>query len=234
MGLEKQKNALLEKLAPSFKYPLHKLRKGESASFKYHDRNAFANEFTDTEKCDVNPEVLIRYLILMYTKGSPAVEQHPENIGKRKTYVMELLGFEPDEEGKYVEEGLNEMLRLRGEGIRQKFALFLSIQQSSEWAILCHAWESLEAIFTHDVKPTDPDEILKQQKAIHEIRENIRRSYESLTVGDKSKALEEAIEYFRAHRGLMLRPEETIYEDEKKTPIEPSKQKWPTNLKYND
>lgn len=195
------------KLLEGFKYPLHKLKDGESAIFKWPDIAAYADVFcADDISCD--HETVMRYLILMYTPGSPAVLQHP-HIGKRKTWVMELLGEEPDESGRYVD--YNDMLLIRGDGMRNRFVTFLMIQHSSDWSFMVHAQEELEYLMRL-TPTTDPDEGMKRRKHMEETRKQIEACVDRITAADKSRALQDGIEWFRAQRSLKIRPEERIME----------------------
>jgi hypothetical protein len=193
------------RLLENFKYPLHKLGKDESAILKYQDIAAYADVFAAPDT-DIDPEIIIRYLILLYTPNSPAFLQHP-HVGKRKTLVMSWLDIEPDDKGHFPE--YNDMLLLRGEAMRRRFVTFLSIQHSLQWSIMHHAMEDME--YFMQLRPaTETTEALQRRKLIEETREQIENAMKRITAYDNSKALEDAIEWFTAQRTLRIRMEERI------------------------
>lgn len=196
---------LPSKLLNGFKYPLHLLKKDESAILKYQDIAAYADVFSAPDT-DIDPEIIIRYLILLYTPNSPAFLQHP-HVGKRKTLVMSWLDIEPDDKGHFPE--YNDMLLLRGDAMRRRFVTFLSIQHSLQWSIMHHAMEDME--YFMELRPTtDITEALQRRKLIEETREQIENAMKRITAYDNSKALEDAIEWFTAQRTLRIRVEERI------------------------
>lgn len=207
------------KLLDGFKYRIDKLKPGESAILKWPDIAAYADIFI-ADDIEGDCEVVMRYIILCYTPGSPAVFQHPTSIGKRKTYVCEILDIPIDEDGRY---GVyNDMLLVRGEGMRRRLATYLSIQHSVEWAILCDAQTELESVI-ESRNPVQSDEALKRRKLIEDLRVTIEESVARLTKYDDSKAVEDSIIYFTSQRSLKIRPEERI--DSLPKPTTPEKAK---------
>lgn len=190
-----------------FKYRLDELEEGESAILKFPDLSAYGDVFTSNEiTCD--QEVMIRYFIMMYTPGSFAISQY-SNVGKRKTYVMGLLGITCDEDGRYPD--YNDLLLLRGNGIRTAFVTFLMIQQSLDWAYMMHAVEELEILMR--LPPSiDSDAGIRRRKQMEECRSQIEEAMARLTVSEKSRTVLDSIEWFRAQRTLNIRPEERMYD----------------------
>lgn len=183
------------------------MKDGESAILSFPDLTAYSDVFTSADiTCD--HEVMIRYLILMYTPGSFAISQH-NNPGKRKTYVMSLLGVEPDSEGKYPE--YNDLLLIRTDGVRRAFVTFLMIQGSMDWAYMMHAVEELELLM--QMPPSiDPDIGKKRRSQMEECRTQIEEAMGRITAAEKSRVVSDSIEWFRAQRTLKIRPEERIYD----------------------
>lgn len=68
-------------------------------------------------------DLVMRYIIMMYAKGSEYVENYPK-IGKRKTKVLEKLGIMADSENKF-EKNLSNMLIGKNRLVQQKLQPFL-------------------------------------------------------------------------------------------------------------
>lgn len=190
-----------------FKYRIDKLKEGESAILKFPDLMAYGDVFASPE-ITMDHEVVIRYLILMYTPGSPAISLH-NHIGKRKVYALSLLGVQHDENGVYPE--YNDLLLLRGDGIRKAFVTFLMIQHSIDWAYMMHAIEELEMLMKMHAT-VDGDMGTKRRKQMQECRNQIEEAVDRLASAERSRVVFDAIEWFRAQRSLKIRPEERIYE----------------------
>jgi len=196
-----------QKLLSDFKYNLHQLKSGESAILKWPDIAAYADVFlADNLDAGVDPEVVMKYIILCYTPTSPMVHQHP-HIGKRKTQVMKLLDLDCDENGHYGE--YNNVLLLRGDGIRNRVVTFLNIQHHLDYTIYVHAAEELDEILRLRV-PSDAEDAMKRRKLIEETRRQMEDALDRITLHDKSKALEDSIQYFTAQRVLPIRVEQRI------------------------
>lgn len=199
--------AISAKLLAGFKYPLHELKKGESAILKWPDIAAYADVFCqDDLGTGVDHEVVMKYIILCYTPDSPLVHQHP-HIGKRKTQVMKVLDIECDDQGHYGD--YNDILLLRGNGIRQRVVTFLNIQHHVDYTLYVHAAEELDEIL-RERTPVDPEDAMKRRKLIEETRSQMEDALNRLTKHDKSRALEDSIQYFTAQRVLPIRIEQRI------------------------
>ena len=74
-----------------------------------------------------------------------------------------------------------------------------------------HAMEEMEYLM--QMRPAgDLSEKLQQRKLIEETRNQIEEAMDRITAYDKSKALEDAIQWFTAQRSLRIRPEERLRE----------------------
>lgn len=193
------------KLFEGFRYRIDLLKPGESAILKWPEIAAYSDVFLAADT-GVDDEIIAKYLILMYTPGSPAITQN-YHLKKRKTWVMDFLGISADSDGRYME--YDNMLRCRGEGMRRRLVTYLSIQQSTDWAIFCHAQLELESVMELDPSG-DPDILLKRRKLIEEIRLQIADAKDRIMVDGKERSMEDAIDWFYASRRLELRREEQI------------------------
>lgn len=160
-------------------------------------------------------EVVMRYIIMMYALGSSYIDSYPK-IGKRKTRIMETLNILPNKENKY-EKNVSDMLANKNQLILRKIAAFLTLQCSSDWAIMLKSQEDLEEILSMKL-PDDPNKQLARQKAIEEIRRQIEECKKRILDSDKSALLEKEVSEFVAYSTLGLRPEERAmnnYKEEK-------------------
>jgi hypothetical protein len=191
-----------------FKYRLDKLKEGESAIYAWPEIAEYANVFAEDDMHD--PETVMRYIILMYTPNSPVYKAEPGHLAKRKTNAMAILGIEPEPDGAYPE--YNDMLLLRSDGMRRRVALFLMIQHSMDWQIMCHAEEELYKLMTEDFNHRDPTDAKARRVLIEETREQFQNAKERIMDADNTRAVEDAVDWFRANNRKMMRIEERIAE----------------------
>jgi len=119
---------------------------------------------------------------------------------------MEMLSIFPNNENKY-EKNVSDMLANKNKLILRKIAAFLTLQCSSDWAILLKSQEELEEVLSLEL-PTDPNKQVARQKVIEEIRKQIENCKKRILENDKSKLLEAEVDEFVAYSTLGLRPEE--------------------------
>lgn len=191
-----------------FKYRIDELQPRESIFLKWPEIAAFSDIF-GAENLEYDIEVAMKYIILMYTPGSPCYRQHPV-LPKRKTFVMSILGIEPDDKGEYPE--YTDMLLLKSDEIRSRVAAFLMIQHDVDWTIMCHAEEELYSLITTKTESPDPKTVLDRRKLIEETRSQYEEAKKRITEADHSRAAWDAIDVFRATITLNLRPERRVYE----------------------
>lgn len=190
------------KLLTGFKYRIDKLKPGEQALTHFPEIAEYIDVFAAAD-VDEDPEIIVKFMILVYTPSSPLVKDHP-NVGKRKTLAMEYLGILPDEKGHYP--GFNNMLTVRGDGMRRRLATFLKIQHSMDWAVMCHAQDHLFSIMEEKM-PSDPAEALQKRKLINETRSQIEECLDRITAADSLRSVQDAVQWFSAQRTLPIRIE---------------------------
>lgn len=202
------------KLLDGFKYRIDKLKPTESALLKWPEIAAHKDIFL-ADDAQGDPELIVRYMILMYGHNTPLEQIHPI-IGKRKTYALELLDIPVDSDGRSKE--YNDMLLLRGDGIRRRFVAMITSQASMDWRLMCHAAESIEELLRlSSLETKDGMDIafdIAESQKIRNLIEETRKQYESakerLIKKENSIAADAAIEYFTAQRTLNLRIEERL------------------------
>jgi len=157
-------------------------------------------------------EVVMRYIIMMYALGSSYIDSYPK-IGKRKTKIMEMLNIAPNKENKY-DRNVSDMLANKNRLILKKIAAFLTLQCSSDWAIMLKSQEDLEEVLSMKL-PEDPTKQVARQKAIEDIRKQIEECKKRMLENDKSKTLEQEVSEFVAYTTLGLRVEERVMQNYK-------------------
>lgn len=210
-----------------FKYRIDKLKPGESVILKWPEIAAYSHIF-GADNLGYDIEIAMKYIILMYTPGSPCYRQHPV-LTKRKTFVMSILGVEANEKGEYPE--YTDMLLLRSDAIRSRVAAFLMIQHDVDWTIMCHAEEELYSLITTKLEEPDPKTVLERRKLIEETRSQFEDAKKRITEADQSRAVWDAIDTFRAAATLKLRPEERVFEAA--PAVIPEQAKWPKKKAAN-
>lgn len=191
------------------RYPIHNLKEGESV-FTIPILNeipVFKQEVGLPN--GVDNETLMKYIILCYSRTSPAVEKY-SNIGKRKTWVMNELGI-PQNSNKEYSEGWNSVLMNYNPLAVQKIAAFLTLDSPDDWATLISASEQLFAILQlpYPKEDRDANERIKQ---INSLKEQIKSSKEEVLKIDTAAVIEMGLGVFKAYSTLGLRPEERVLE----------------------
>jgi hypothetical protein len=192
------------------KYRLDEVPEGESVIMHFDDLRKHANAFTFQGDMppDLSPEFVMRYIILMYSPGTPA-QEIPE-LNKRKAWVLSQLNVRPDKDKK-LPESINGLLGNRYQNAVEKIVLFLRINRNMDWAILVAAEQKqsdlLVQMFT--AKEDVADERTLQQ-AIKMNRELYDEQMVKFLDGEKSKELSEAVNQYLSEENLGIDPETYI------------------------
>lgn len=202
-----------KELYKKIKYPIHKLKKGESA-LDLLDLATVKEHFAQTEREQIeglDPEFVIRYIILMNSPGSPAFMH--DHIGKRKTWVLKELGIEPDANGRY-EDGVNNMVLKKIPEINRKIVVFNTLQRPADWSILMHSQETLFELLNPEDKEDGQGYSAEETKKRFEVIETVRKAYNSalerLNEHNADLIQQNSIELFAAQSFLGIRHEEVL------------------------
>jgi hypothetical protein len=195
------------KLYVKMKYRIDKVSASDSVLFKFPDLAQHANVFASEINLPNNltADFVMRYIILMYSPGSPGVDIYPM-LSKRKTWALRELGIEPHIDGSFPTE-YNELLLNKNQACRAKIVLFLRLQQPEDWAIMIRAEEMLYDLLSMDL-PEEPTDQKNHIGNIESLRRQLSESRERFMQGEISKALENDITKFLAQDNLGIRPEE--------------------------
>jgi hypothetical protein len=189
------------------KYRIDKIPMSEQVVFKFQDLSQFANVFASSVGLPerLTPDFVLRYIILMYSPGSPGIEAYPM-LSKRKGWALKELGVEPNQQGEFPTE-YNELLLNKNANCRAKIVLFLRLQQPEDWAIMMRTEEMLYDILALDM-PEDPVDQKSHISNIESLRKQLSDARDRFMQGEISKALEHEITKFLAQDNLGIRPEE--------------------------
>jgi hypothetical protein len=155
----------------------------------------------------VDNELLIRYYILLYCRGSHAIENYP-HVGKRKTWILRELGILPHGINE-PSEGWNEVLTNQNSVALQKAAVILTLEHAPAWNTMIKASEELFLVNTLTF-PKDDREANERIKRVNGLNTLIEESKKIILEFDKSVLLESALMEFKAYTTLGLRPEERV------------------------
>lgn len=195
------------KIYHKMKYRIDKIPMTDQVIFKFPDLMQFANIFASEIGMpqNVTADFVMRYIMLMYSPGSPGIEIYPM-LAKRKTWALKELGINPLVDGSFPTE-YNELLLNKNQACRAKVVLFLRLQQPEDWAIMMRAEEMLYDLLSLEF-PEDPTDQKNHISNIESLRKQLSESRERFMQGEISKALENEITKFLAQDNLGIRPEE--------------------------
>jgi len=193
------------------KYPIHKL-KNDQDIFEYPDLLPFKEIFVQESFRGLDPIVEMKYMILMYSPGSPAFDEH-KHYGKRQTWVLRELGIEPNEKDKYPD-AINYMLLCKIPSHNRKCSLFRSLQYPLDFQIMVNAEHNLnkwlEFSDTDDYKNLPIADALDLRKLIEEFRKQYEDSKQRFLHGHGKVTEEWETDLFIAQTVNELRNEYLI------------------------
>jgi hypothetical protein len=197
-------------LYKKIKYPIHLIKSDEEV-FEFPDLVPFKELFQTPDGKSLDPAFVLKYLILMYSPGSPAIDQQ-KHVGKRKNWVMKELGIETGPEGRYPP-AIEFMLLNKVPSVNKKSVVFRSLQYPIDFQIMIHAESELhkwlEFSQTDDYKDLTVEDSLKLRQLIEQTRKQYEEAKDRL-MQKEAKIIEEyQLEVFVAQSYLNVRPEET-------------------------
>lgn len=197
----------MENKYSKMKYRIDRVPSTEQVVFKFPDLaqhgTVFANNFGLPP--EITPDFVLRYIILMYSPGSPGIDAYPQ-LSKRKTWALRELGVEPEMDGSYPQT-YNDILLNKNANVRAKIVLFLRLQQPEDWAIMIRAEEILYDLLEMPM-PEDAVDQKNHIANIESIRKQLSDARTRFMQGETTKALENEITKFLAQDNLGIRPEE--------------------------
>ncbi len=197
------------------KYNFHSLKKGESI-FDLGDLSPFKDVFSvqTEEESDLglDPEFVMKYVILMNSIGSPFIEKYPR-LGQRKTEVMKELGVEADNKGSYPPQ-YDLLLRSQIPTVVRKISVFRTLQKPTDFAIMLSAEEELHTLLAPspegEVNELTMADSLKKRQLVTILREQYEEARQKLVDFTTDLMEQLDIEKFVAQSSLGIRQEETI------------------------
>jgi hypothetical protein len=192
------------------KYRIDQVGEGESVIMRFDDLRKYAPIFAHQGDMPtgLDPEFVMRYIILMYSPGTPAVEI-PE-LNKRKAWVLGQLNVRPDA-NKNLPDYVNGLLGNRYRSVVEKIVLFLRINRNMDWAILVAAEQKQSDLIAQMFAPKDD---VREEKTLQEAIQLNKTLYEQhlekFLDGEKSKELSEGVTQYLAEENLGIDPESYI------------------------
>jgi len=116
------------------KYPIHKIPMDQPVLFEFSDLSKFSIIFSanDLPK-QLDPDLVLRYLILMYDLGSPG--QGIPDLKRRKTWAMQCLNVEPP-----YPKHITDMLAWKIKGVYRRAVYFLLLMGGEQYMV----WKSAD------------------------------------------------------------------------------------------
>lgn len=201
------------KLSPQpakMKYKFDDLIDGQSVINRYPDLEQHVAVFLNERglPSGIDAEFAMRYFILLYSPGSPGIDIYP-SLAKRKEWALREMGVEKDPVRDSFPSHINELCLNKNHELRKKCILFLRLQQPEEWAVLCHAEESLYTLLEKQL-PEEPQALKNHLSNIDMLKNSISGLKKKLTANESSITLENEIMYYTAQDNLGIRPEEYL------------------------
>lgn len=206
------------------KYPIHKIPMDQPVLFEFSDLSKFSIVFSanDLPK-QLDPDLVLRYLIFMYDLGSPG--QGIPDLKRRKTWVMQCLNIEPP-----YPKHITDMLSWKIKGVNRRAIYFLLLMGGEQYMVWKSAEEALLRYTELEIKLEAEDEvaqakIVQAEKTRREIinmtMSQITASKNQFLQGEKSKDLDDELTEFTLLDSLGIRPEEYIREFQDKGDVFP-------------
>jgi len=193
------------------KYPIHKLKDDQDV-FNYPDLLPFKEIFMQPSIAGLDPVVEMKYMILMYSPGSPSFDEH-KIYGKRITWVLNEIGIEPDASGKYPDV-INYMTLSQLPVHNRKCSIFRSLQYPMDFQIMLHAESEMSKWLafqdTEDYKTLTIEDSLKLRKLIEDTRVQYEEAKERFLKGHSRVTDEWEADLFIAQKVNEIRNESLI------------------------
>lgn len=193
-------------------YPIEDVPMGKSVVEKFSDLSTQADVFMREDDLPegVDGDIVMRYLIYMFSPNSPVVAAFPD-IQKRKQFVLNKLGVTANEseENGNVPDGYGEMCLMKSEWIIDRFIAFSSLHASEDYSIANMAAIQIQAMqrglmTTPITRATDykaySDGLENWRKTLVEARQRIMQDENSIT-------LQRAVTFTIRSQALGIQPE---------------------------
>lgn len=209
-----KRNSILEENAEyaRMKFNISVIPRNQRCIDHFPELKKFEEVFMAKDKVG-DPDLVLRYIILLYSPHSPA-ESIPD-LKKRKIWALkDVLKVEEP-----FSQSLKDMVQWKDEVINRKAVIFMWIVGGARYLMYKQAAEEIMAITTTEIKYDGAD--LDEQKKNADIqkvkRENLTKaaaelenSQDLFLRGEKSVELEKALAEFVLSESLQIRPEEYV------------------------
>lgn len=206
----------------SCKYDIHLMKHGEKCLDRYADLRIFGNVFNkkDLHK-NIDPEFVMKFLILCYTPSSPFVKEFSSDLKTRKTKVLNYLGIENNAQ---LTKEIQDVVTLKHVGVCSRWIMFLRIQCNEDWTYLVNAQERYNKLLEESVqisrkkdKKTGDDlddldamEEKRKNEMLSGVRKQIKEGMDAFLAGEKSKILDEFVNFSLLSESCNIMPEQYI------------------------
>lgn len=162
---------------------------------------------SELELNGLDNELVVRYLLCLFTKDSPFVEEYPDLL-KRKGAILRFLNVVPDAQNKLPQE-IVDMTAYKISGVLMRAILILRISKSVDWSIARAAEEKQAQLLERMLVPTDDvNAEYKLQQTVELNRRQLEESISRILSQENSVRLQEGVMQFMADESLGIKPEE--------------------------
>lgn len=182
----------------------------ENVIEKFKDLMACGHVFMDEDNLpqDVNPDKVLRFLILMYSPNTP-IRDIPDQR-RRKQYVLNKLNLI---DGESVSTGYKQMCEMQEPWIVSRFLTFTRLFSNLEYRSIAVCEERMtkleEFMMTSSIdKATDDTNLSKGRAAL---RAEIQESINTITQHENSQLAKEMVMFSVVQQNMGLSPEDAVY-----------------------
>ena len=198
------------------RWNIHALQPKSSVLTEFSDLNQiFTGLDEEFDKCELDKENLVRYIILVYHKKSPFVSNVADVID-RKVQALGYLGVKRNKEGKFSKE-IDDIIFVRNEALAYITIHFIKYENDRMWAKYCVNSELYWRAMFLTMKEGDTsgskgaDEILKIQlenkKKLSDIEREMEAQESTIFADDKDVA-NYVPSYIEREKKALITPED--------------------------
>lgn len=152
-------------------------------------------------------ELVTRYLLCLFSKGSPFVEEYPDLL-KRKGAILRFLNIVPDEKNQLPKE-IVDMTSYNNPAVLLRAVILLRITKSHDWAIARACEEKQAQLLEKMLEPSDDvNAEYKVQQTLELNKRQLEDSLSKILAQENAAKLQEGIMQFMADESLGIKPEE--------------------------
>lgn len=109
---------------------------------KLQDVRGFV-EYPGTVNGELNKDMVIKYVVLLYSTDSILNQRPPLELRQRKLKAADIVGFDRDKKGNFKEEVVEKLFNLKSSYIIEAVFDYLMFQNTHLWTSICSTEQAL-------------------------------------------------------------------------------------------